>query len=277
MDNKIPEIKRSRGYLLYDTKGKRYLDFYQDSGRAILGHRLEGISGVIKSTVARGLTASYSSVYKNRMENELKLLFPEVLEFRIYRNIERLLNALSELHSKEVLFNNFIDFPSVVSEFCIWRPFTGTTLNWNSFDYFIPKLPFPGNFGPVVLAVNKKSEFPAPSDDLSPMIYDMLIKSVASLIKHGKNDNCMDRSVFESPLWERIGPYLRFKLKGEEYSELFAKALKHSVLLPPNSDIPGIIPCYYEKGQIKGFIDMIRLVESKLSARLCNQRGDYGS
>ena len=206
----------------------------------------------------------------NRMENELKLLFPDVTEFRVYRNIERLLNALSELQDKDISINSFIDFPSAVSKFGIWRPFLKSSVIWKNFDFFIPRLPFPGDFGPVVLAVNKKNEFIAPSDDLSPMIYDMLIKSIASLIKYGKNDNCVDRSVFESSLWEMVGPYLRFKLKGEEYSELFTRALKCSVLLPPEPDIPGIIPCYYEKGQIKDFMDMISLVGSNL-------RSDYGS
>ena len=259
MDNKniIPEIKRSRGYLLYDTNGKRYLDFYQDSGRAILGHRLEGISGVIKSTVARGLTASYPSVYTNRVEKELRLLFPDVAEFRVYRNMERALSVVSKLEGNEVSFKNFIDFPTTISKFGFWRPFLESPVEWQNFDYFIPLLPFSGDFGPIVLAINNKSETFSPSDTLSPMICDMLIKSIASLIEHSKNNNCADRSVFDSPVWDREGSYLRFRLKGEEYSELFTKALKYSGLLPPESDIPGIIPCYYEKGQIKNFMNML--------------------
>ncbi len=258
MDNKIPEIKRSRGYLLYDTKGKRYLDFYQDSGRAVLGHRMEGITRVIKSTVARGLTAGYPSIYMNRVQRELNRLFPYVSEFRIYRNMERALAALSSMKGEEISIGNFIDFPSEESRFGVWRPFSGSNIKWKDFDIFIPLLPFPGDFGPVVLAVNKVDPHLRPSDDLSPMISDMLVKSIATLIKHSKNDNCMDSSVFESPVWERIGPYLRFKLKGREYSLLFRKALERSVLLPPEPDIPGIIPCYYEKGQIKDFLSMIR-------------------
>lgn len=264
--NIIPEIKRSRGYLLYDTKGRRYLDFYQDSGRAVLGHRMDGISRVMKSTVARGLTASYPSIYMKRVGRELKLLFPDAAEFRVYKNIDNLLRALSKNLGREVLFDNFVDFPSNVSEFGIWRPFTGSAVKWTGFDYFIPILPFPGDFAPAVLVVNKKDGFSEPLETLSPMICDMLIKSIALLIKQGKDGNCMDRSSFDSPVWNRTGPYLRFKLKGQEYSELFNTALKSSVLLPPESDIPGIIPCNYEKGQIKGFLDMLRLVERKLSA-----------
>ena len=258
MDNKIPEIKRSRGYFLYDTKGKRYLDFYQDAGRAILGHRMDGITRVIKSTVARGLTASYPSVYMNRLQKELNRLFPSVSEFKVYRNMERALIALSSLEGRDISISSFVDFPSQVSRFGIWRPFVDSSLKWDGFDFFIPLLPFPGDFGPVVVAVNKIKKFPGTSDILSPMICDMLIKSISSLIKYKKNDNCMDRSVFKSPLWDRIGPYLRFKLKGREYFAFYRKALESSVLLPPVPDIPGIIPCSYENGQIKDFMHMTR-------------------
>jgi len=258
MNNKIPEIKRSRGYFLYDTKGKRYLDFYQDSGRAILGHRMDGITRVIKSTVARGLTASYPSVYMNRLQKELNRLFPSVSEFKVYRNMERALIALSSLEGRDISISSFVDFPSELSRFGIWRPFVDSSLKWDGFDFFIPLLPFPGDFGPVVVAVNKIDKFSGTSDVLSPMIYDMLIKSISSLVRYKKNDNCMDRSVFKSPLWDRIGPYLRFKLKGRDYFDFYRKALENSVLLPPESGIPGIIPCSYETGQIKDFMNMTR-------------------
>lgn len=258
MENIIPEIKRSRGYLIYDTKGKRYLDFYQDSGRAVLGHRIEGVTRVIKSTVARGLTTNYPSVYKKRIQKELDLIFPYVSEFRVYRNMERAMSALSLLEGEEISIDNFIDFPTKESRYGIWRPFLGSDLNWKGFDFFIPVLPFPGDFGPVVLAVNNVDQHLMPSDDLSPMVSDMLIKSIVSLIHHSKNTSLMDMSVFESSLWERIGPYLRFKLEVEDYSLLFRKALERSVLLPPFVNSPGIIPFHYEEGQIKGFMQMVK-------------------
>ncbi len=255
--NLIPEIKRSRGYFIYDTRGVRYLDFYQDSGRAILGHRLEGITRVVKSTVARGITAAYPSVYMNRIGRELNLLFPDVASFRVYRNLERAMAAISVSEGCDIPISDFIDFPSTESPFGIWRPFLNTSINWSGFKYFIPILPFPGDFGPVVLAVNEKDSSLAPSDNLSPMICDMMVKSISSLIKHIKNGNCVGGSDFESPLWDRVGPYLRFRLKANDYSNLFKKALTHSVLLPPEPGLPGIIPCNYEPGQIKGFMKMV--------------------
>ena len=253
----LPVIKRSREYFLYDINGKRYLDLFQDEGRAILGHRIDGMTGVIKSTAAKGLTAAYPSIYSNRIEKQLKFLFPFVSNFSIYSNIERALSAISKSENKMINMNDFIDFPVKSEGYAYWRPFIGSDLDWQKFKFFIPILPFPGNFGPIVVGNNTAKEL-GPSDLLSPMICDMLIKSIASLSRVIKKDDCMDRSVFESPVWDRIGPYLRFKLEKSDYLTLFKKALDKMVLLPPNPVYPGILPCHIEDGQVRGFMEMLR-------------------
>ncbi len=260
MDNKnrIPIIKRTRGYLIYDTSGKRYLDFYLDSGRAILGHRMEGITRVIKSTVARGLTADYPSIYDVRVYKQLKLLFPGAGEFRIYSNIDRAMAALSENEGKNILICDFIDFPTTKSKYTFWRPFLNQSPGYQDSEFFIPLLPFPGNFGPVVIGVNSTTGGLPHSDLLSPMLCDMLIKSITSLRHYFNEVDSKKWVIFESTVWERTGPYLQFKLTGNEYSSLFEKALKSGVMLPPESGIPGIIPMEHEPGQIKDFMRMVR-------------------
>ena len=35
----IPPIRRARGYRLYDHRGRRYLDLWQNGGHSLLGHR----------------------------------------------------------------------------------------------------------------------------------------------------------------------------------------------------------------------------------------------
>ncbi|MCF6334672.1 MAG: hypothetical protein L3J12_02905 [Spirochaetales bacterium] len=255
--NSIPKIKRSRGYLLYDTQGKRYLDLFLDNGRAILGHRLDGISGVIKSTVSKGLTAAYPSIYENRLEKQLRQLFPFVREFLVFGNMERAVSALfsgKKMGSREAAF---VDFPSLTDKYGVWRPFWDNTLDWSRFKYFIPVLPSIGSFGPVVICSNT-DEAVTGSDLLSPMFYDILIKSVVSLRRSLDENNPGQKDFFDSPVWTREGIYLRFNIGGTEYSALFEEALKCGILLPPEEDIPGIIPLRFESGQIKAFRKMIR-------------------
>ncbi len=256
--NKIPIIKRTRGYLIYDISGKRYLDFYQDSGRAILGHRMEGITRVIKSTVARGLITNYPSIYTTRIDKQLKLLFPKAKEFRIYSTIDRAMAALSVYEGENILVSDFVDFPATSCKYTLWRPFLRHSMEYQDSGFFIPLLPFPGNFGPVVIGVNNTSGDLPPSDLLSPMLCDMLIKSISSLRRFSDESESKKWEVFESPIWERTGPYLRFKLKGDAYALFFKKALECGVLLPTVAEIPGIIPMIYEDGQIKAFMRMIR-------------------
>ncbi len=255
--NLIPEIKRTRGYFLYDTRGIRYIDLYQDNGRAVLGHRLDGISGVIKSTVARGLTAAYPSVYSNRLEKQLKLLFPGVRDFLVFRNYERAAASLFPGNRALSSGSEFVDFPSAGDKYGFWRPFTGSNLDWSIFRYFIPVLPVAGSFGPVVVCSNSPEAVPE-SDLLSPMFYDILIKSVVSLRKALSENSKREESLFNSPLWKRDGIYLRFKITGKAYSELFYKSLKCGVLLPPSPDNPGIIPLGFEPGQVRSFLNMVR-------------------
>ena len=256
--NKIPIIKRARGYLIYDTSGKRYLDFYQDSGRAILGHRMEGITRVIKSTVAKGLTAGYPSIYTPRVNKQLKLLFPKAFGFRIYSNPGRAMTALSINEGKKISLSDFVDFPVSVSPYVFWRPFLSHSIKWQASGFFIPVLPFPGDFGPVVIAANDVIKNLPPSDTLSPVICDMLIKSISSLMRGPDKTDSEKLKVFESSLWDRTGPYLRFKLRGEDYAQFFGKALESGVLMPPEPEYPGIIPMEYEEGQIKDLLFMIR-------------------
>ena len=93
-------IRRARGYFLYTADGRRFLDFYQDNGRALLGHRVQGMQRVIKSTVSRGLLAPYPSVYGGRVERMVRKMFPSAGTVRVYRNRERLSGAVAAASHK---------------------------------------------------------------------------------------------------------------------------------------------------------------------------------
>ena len=251
---RIPVFRRARGYLLYDSSGNRYLDLYQDGGRAILGHRIPGMTGIIKSTASKGLTASYPSVYGRRLSAQLKLLFPEAGEIRFYRNIERALALLSDYTGENVRLEDFKDFPGTGCRFSIWRPF----LEMPDSGFFIPLLPFPGAFGPAVVVSTGRAGGLAASDVISPLTASMMIKSCAAL--KNAQDQADDKAwePFDSALWSRKGPYLRFGAAEDSHVRLFRAALENGVLLPPDPAVPGIIPLEYEPGQIRKFLDAVR-------------------
>ncbi len=54
----IPPIRRARGYRLYDHRGRRYLDLWQNGGHSLLGHRGLHLLSLLKNLMSRGLLAT---------------------------------------------------------------------------------------------------------------------------------------------------------------------------------------------------------------------------
>lgn len=253
----VPLIRRARGYFLYTPDGRRFLDFYQDNGRAVLGHRSSGMQRVIKSTVSKGLLAPYPSVYSGKAESMIKKLFPEASLIRIYRNGERMRNALADSLNRSVDIADIKDpLQDSESDIKLWRPFLDNQKGKASF--IIPVFPFPGDFAPqVVVAFNKNTALHK-SDSVSPFLLDSLVKAVSGLIHALSISPEQDLSVFDSTLWERKGRYLISNLDTDRYREFYERALDAGVFLPPSSELPGIIPLEYESGQIKKFLTLMK-------------------
>lgn len=257
LDIPAPRIRRARGYFLYTSSGLRFLDFYQDNGRALLGHRPEGMQRVIKSTVSKGLMASYPSVYSGRVEKMMKKIFPESCSIRIYRNRERMLEALAsgvgekttELEIKDPLF----DQPG---EIMLWRPFLSARRG--NAPLVIPLLPFPGDCSPKVVVNFDKNIELCRSDTCSAFVTDTLVNVISNLGKVLSSHQDQDLSVFDAPFLKRRGRYLIFKMKKDEYIYFYRKSLEAGIFLPPAVSLPGIVPLEYEKGQVRKFIALLK-------------------
>ncbi len=257
---KMPMIVRARGYRLYDLYGKRYLDLFQNNGRAILGHRPEGLRRSLKSTVSRGLICEYPSVYDGRLEKVVKLLFPDYNVFRIYKNRERAFGAVE--HALDLLIaNEDLADPAVEDilprhRAALWRPFLPETEARP--DFLFPVFPFPGSFAPEVVCVKSAamgSRMP-PSDMVSPFLADGMVKVLSQMIRSMKgarsHGSAFQRltDVFD---WKRRGPYIQTGLDPIAYGELFKKALSEGILLPPGEHIPIIVPLEFSEGELEGF------------------------
>ncbi len=260
----MPIIARARGFRLYDLKGRRYIDLYQNNGRAILGHRIEGMTQVMKSTASRGLLAEYPSVYDGRLEKILKLMFPEYLYFRLYANRERTLEAVSRAVGGKVGLDSIVD-PGMVdssrNKVSYWRPFLPEKSY--SQDILIPIMPFPGSFAPDIVCIRNKNlvaRMPA-GDMISPFLIDTLVKTISSLIREmhspaGKGSEF--QRLTDIFTWDRRGPYINTGMDQVAYSELFKKALEMGILLPPGETYPIIIPREFSEGEIEGLTKFVR-------------------
>lgn len=260
----MPIIARARGYRLYDLRGRRYIDLFQNNGRAILGHRPEGMTQVMKSTASKGLIAEYPSVFDGRLEKILKLMFPDYLYFRLYSNRERTLEALSKGIGGRILSRQIAD-PAMSDELkgkvAFWRPFLGKSIS--SQELLLPIMPFPGGFAPDIICIKTKAlaeKMPA-GDMISPFLIDVLVKTVSQLIRE-MHSPAGEGSEFQRLIdvftWDRRGPYINTGMDAVSYYELFKKALEVGIFLPPGENYPIIIPRKFSEGEIEGLTRFVR-------------------
>lgn len=265
----MPVIVRARDYRLYDRKGQRYIDLYQNNGRAVLGHRPPGISQTIKSTISRGLFAEYPSIYDGRLEKILKLMFTDYPTFRLYANRERALEAISLALSKRVRGSQILDPAMTEKEhehLMYWRPFLPESQVKP--DLLLPIFPFPGSFAPYVVCVRNMDmlEKMPPSDMLSPFLIDALVKTLSALIRtmHGPIGHGSEfQRLIDVLEWDRRGPYINTRLDAAAYIEVFKLALGQGVLLPPGESYPIIIPREFSEGEIQGVLRFVRSVNGR--------------
>ncbi|RKX90382.1 MAG: hypothetical protein DRP59_09835 [Spirochaetes bacterium] len=256
-DEFLPPLRRARGYFLYTADGRRFLDLYQDGGRALLGHRPDGLQRVIKSTAAKGLIAGYPSVYELRVEKALRMLFPGAVSFHVYRDNLEMYRALSSVFGMQMEAIKIADpLKGETGEITLWRPFLQTVKKRP--PVVIPAIPFPEGMSPGIAAVFDKNLKPGKGGSPSPFALNSTVKIIYELVQVESAVSREHFSVFNSSLWDRKGIYLLFKMDKRKYRTFFIKSLEAGVLLPPESSIPGIIPLTFEPGHIKNFLRVVK-------------------
>jgi len=249
----IPLYRRARGYRIYGDEGRRFLDFYQDDGHAILGHRQPRVMLEMKNLLSRGQIASYPSRLHAQTIQAVKSLIPGLEEVRIYKSEERALSAAGCHLKREFGTADVCDpaLPGARSRgLNLWRPFLeGETIDA---PLIFPVLPLSVPPSPAVLAFFEKpsGEVP-PSDTCSPVSLAGLKKSIFELIEYATSCDRSRWSWFDSiSIWSRKGPYLTLNIQRAQFARLFNEMLENGILLSPRFPGPSIIPGEFSIGEI---------------------------
>lgn len=249
----LPNINRARGFYLYDDRGSRFLDFYQNGGRALLGHRPAQLSTHLKSLLSKGLLAELPSKYAYRLEKALRKLLPDHPFVRCYEH---------RLKAEKVLVDAGISsgevpVPEIVSvagppagKIACWRPFLDGIVRFP--EIVVPILPFPGGFGPGIVCFREDpGEILPPSDICSPFLLAGTVRIVYDLIGEQSARNRNEWNRFDGKGWKRIGPYLLPEgLSAEEYERKYGELLNSGFLFSPSYVTPSIIPGEFSSGEI---------------------------
>ncbi|MHC1693127.1 MAG: glutamate-1-semialdehyde aminotransferase [Sphaerochaetaceae bacterium] len=263
----MPTVVRAREYHLYDPAGRRYVDFFQNHGRAILGHRPDGVLRALKATASRGLIAEYPSIYQGRLEKLLKQLIPGFITVRFYNGREKAVEMLRQALGSDiplVIADPALADSPQADAVSFWRPFLPDMEVLS--DILLPILPFPGNFVPEVVCARNSDligKLP-PSDPVSPLLLDLLVKSTAPLLGKAEEDRARlsRRNPLDGIFPHVRGPYCITGLSTQCYRDFHRAAFEAQVVLPPGPEIPIISPFWYSDGEVAAFLEVARAFAS---------------
>ena len=248
----IPPIKRARGYRLYDYRGNRYLDLYQNNGHSILGHRSDKITKAIKNVISCGLITDLPSIYQKRIKKELSITFKQYKSFFIFNSMEEALNIISRIKGKAIdkisdqVFEN-------IYKVSYYRPFLSeNTLKelYSKADILIPLFPFSVGGSPVIVCFKEiiENDFERP---ISPFILAGTLKSINNLKKAVLPEYQFN---INNEYWIKKGIYIIPKIKPEKYKKIFKFFIDNRILISPEINKPSILPGEVSPGEIKKMI-----------------------
>ncbi len=251
----FPLIKRIRGYRLYTQNGEKYLDFYQEGGKSILGSRPRGFSLALKNEIEKSTYYNYPSGYLKKISKGIsKLSGDKSVNIAYFKTEQEACKYVSKIENKNYLLCKDIspDF-SVKNNFIyLWFPFCGNSLGQylEKYDYVLPVLPFPGDFAPVVLLSLKismdRSYLP------SPILLAGLNSIIYSLINFMEEDPYIYWREYISMLnkiWKVKGPYLIPVYKEEIHESIFKTFLKNKIVIQPCYGKMSALPSEISEGE----------------------------
>lgn len=230
-------VKRARGHRIYTQSNERILDLSMDFGRAVIGHRPNGLSLTIKNSIDRGVYAPYGSKFQKRLIKDLNKRFPDYPFITI-------LNYQDKYGFKE---EEIVDplFSQEKGKVGYWRPF----LESPDTDSLIILYPLPG-LNQTTIVVSKK-DTGIKSDSVSPVLLSGILRSLYDYDMLNKEFKPEFYSTFKKIKNTTIKPpYILFNYEDAEYEELCCSALKEGVLLNTRNKI-NILPPDYSEGEIK--------------------------
>jgi Glutamate-1-semialdehyde aminotransferase len=252
----LPPIRRARLWRLYSEKGERYLDFWMDGGRSILGAKGTGIGTIAKAAVDTGLTRPFPNRREARLEKALLAAYPGYEAARFYRSEERASAAALASH------NALSDLsPNALEVIHPFGEYLRTEISKEPARIAMPLLPCPAPLAPAVLLFAKKEDAEAAGGELVEPLY--LACAERSLYEFARF-----RLTYNEELWrkadrrlkahfERKGPYLFPRCAAAEYGAAFASALSGGVLLSPRYEEPSLIPGDFDDGEIKRLVEAL--------------------
>ena len=265
----LPSFRRARGFRLYDTRGRRYLDLCRDG--SLLGHRPPGALTVMKAVLSQGLTSAVPTPWEGRLAARLARLFPAFPHVRLFASRERAVRAAASWLGLDGLdpVDPALRVPGsagparVTAAF--WRPFLPEP---SGAGVLLPLLPLTvgGSPSPVCFPASGDvpgtvSELPA-GDTIPGFICAGALKALAAAALPGAGEELepanarLSAALEGGGKWARVGPYIRALFAPTEYARAHAEFLRAGVLLCPAYPGPSVLPGECSPGEARLLADL---------------------
>lgn len=257
--NHIPVIKRAREYRLYDEKGNRIIDFYQNNGHALLGHRAFKVTGVLKNVISKGIIFDLPSVYAYRLKKAVKQLIPGTKSVCLTGSLDHGLEIISQTLKTRVTESDIFDplLTNKKGRIALWRPFTRD--NFDSVPVIIPVLPFSLAGSPVIVCFKEESNNSYKNTTMiSPLILAGTVRAVYDLKSYKKPEWLGEDLLKDVKEWEQKGIYIIARMKEDKYYSVFKNFLKQGILLSPHFPGPSIFPAELSHGELQKIFQLFR-------------------
>lgn len=242
----LPPIRRSRLWRLYAEDGRRFLDFWMDGGRSLLGAKGSVIGTVAKACLDTGLTRPFPSVREARLRGDIRKRYPEFAGLRLYRNEDRAIAAASAFLAPGESLGSMAPFAACAR--------SGPAPSVAAQRVLGLRLPCPAVLAPGVLLFKDAADALSAEEDLvPPLLLACAHRALCELDRFAESYaeslwKRVDRRL--APYFERSGPYL-YPLVGEAaYGPFFEAALGAGVLLSPCYERPSTIPGDFDDGEL---------------------------
>ncbi len=261
----LTNIRRARGFRLYDVQGKRYLDLSRDG--ALLGHRGAATLTAVKSVLSQGLATALPTAWEARLAAALLRLFPGSGSVRLFSSREHALEAVSRFLGKKVdareVHDPAMDSPAPSPELpALWRPFLPVP---QGVAALIPVLPFTLCGAPVPVCFPQE----LPGDQLrsDPLPGFLLAGALHGLnaLRQGAGraqkqphwgSRAVERALDAARGWKRSGPYVRAVFPAADYARVHAEFLAAGVLLSAGYPGPSVLPGECSPGETSLLADL---------------------
>lgn len=280
----LPPIRRARFWRLYAQDGGRFLDFWMDGGRDILGAKGTGLGTAIKATVDLGVSRPLPSVWKARLTKQVAELWPAFEARRFYLSEERALAALGRALGTKTPFSNGATAGESRRDELVFDPVerppesrsrpvlllrafaerleASRRATWPAtrfaaepaFAIGLVRPPCPRVFAPAILVFRDIAVSSRMEEDLVPPI--MLATASRSLWEFERFASTYDEKLWQrvdrrlGPFFERLGPYLYPRHPASEHEAVFRKALAAGAILSPCHSLPSLIPGDFDDGEL---------------------------